>query len=65
MPVNKLLPVSADWKPEPKYRCIACGDVSRMHPETNRIWGCLTCGMTTAAVSVYFQPPRCDDPGNL
>ena len=58
-PIDPYLRVSADWKPEPKYVCRECGDAARMHPDTNSIWGCLKCGMTTAAVFYYFR--RADD----
>jgi len=53
--VNQELPVSADWKAEPAYVCVTCGDPARMHPQTNHIWGCLKCGVTTASVAAYFK----------
>ncbi len=58
LPFDPMKRVSADWNAEPKYVCRTCGDVARMHPQTNFIWGCLKCGMTTASVCVYFEEKR-------
>jgi len=49
-------PVNINWQVEPGFNCRTCHQPARVHPYTNRIWGCLTCGFTTASVSVYFQP---------
>jgi len=43
------------WRKSPNFRCKECKDVAHLHPFTNRIWGCKTCGYTTASVSVYFE----------
>jgi ribosomal protein L37AE/L43A len=56
LPFEPLKTVASDWKPDLGFVCRACGDAARMHPQTNFIWGCLTCGMTTAAVGAYFKP---------
>lgn len=55
---NPSLPVDDSWKISPDYMCRACGDPARLHPQTNQIWGCLACGMTTASVAFMFLPAR-------
>ena len=60
MPFEPQKLVSNEWKAEPGFACRACGDVARMHPDTNFIWGCLTCGITTAAVVAYFKRTESD-----
>lgn len=53
----KLLKVSdGEWRRNEKYVCRTCGQPSYMHPNTNSIWGCKECGMTTASASIYFKP---------
>lgn len=54
--IDKTLRVESSWNYIAGYACRACGDIARVHPQTNWIWGCLKCHFTTAAVSVYFAP---------
>ena len=49
-------PVNINWRVEPRFNCRTCHQPARIHPYTDRIWGCLTCGFTTASDSGYFQP---------
>lgn len=57
MPENGSTPVRVEtgWRKEPGYVCSYCGGTALLHPDTNGIWGCPSCGFFTASVSVYFR----------
>ncbi|HVC35368.1 MAG TPA: hypothetical protein VNL16_17790 [Chloroflexota bacterium] len=60
MSVDLFLPVSDRWPALEGFACRHCGALARRHPGTVWVWGCLACGVTTAAVSVFFGPVRTD-----
>lgn len=46
--------VDETWREIDGYVCALCGSPARVHPQTNYVWGCLACGVSTASVSIYF-----------
>ncbi len=56
--VDIFLKVNAEWRIITGFVCRACGGPVRSHPQTNDIWGCFTCGYTTAAIYLHFKDVR-------
>lgn len=54
-----------EWREQPAFRCVQCGGNCFLHPHTNQIWGCPSCGFTTASVSIYFVPAPSQSAGTI
>lgn len=50
IPVNK-----GEWRRVSDFICRSCQDPAFLHPYTNWIWGCKSCGFTTYSVAIYFR----------
>lgn len=42
------------WRESDEYICLGCGSPAYLHPLTNGIWGCKSCGFTTEAIPACF-----------
>lgn len=50
------LPITAPgWRKDLSFECGGCGEHVFLHPNTNKIWGCKKCGITTASPGIYFR----------
>jgi len=50
---RKTKPGEGDWRERSDFVCVHCGGHAFLHPYTNLIWGCPTCGV---AIYVYDPP---------